>query len=212
DLGERRRDATLTDAAAMAVAVHAAEPMAGLPVLDAAALAALPTAGLASLAALRERGRWAGTDDIHDSLSALEAVAKQRTDGAEAAPFGLCHSEFHPTSIHIGAAGTHVLDFARAFTGPGLLDLASWPGTIEPPDPAGLRQLLTVYVAAGGPVEVFADRGGLPAERWAYGMHRLWVVAWYLAQQTTWIDDETEDPTYQQVVRRHLGEAAQCLT
>jgi hypothetical protein len=138
DLGEPERDTTLTEAAAIAVAVHAAKRMVGLPVLDAAALAALPTAGLESLAALRERGRWAGTDDIHDSLSALRAATTQRANGAELPPFGLCHSEFHPTSIHIGAAGEHVLDFARAFIGPGLLDLASWSGTTDRPCRFGL--------------------------------------------------------------------------
>ena len=37
------------------------------------------------------------------------------------------HSEFHPTSLHIGRDGRRLLDFARTFNGPGLLDLASWP-------------------------------------------------------------------------------------
>ena len=43
--------------------------------------------------------------------------------GARLAPYGLCHSEFHPTSLHVGASGWRLLDWARAFRGPGLIDL-----------------------------------------------------------------------------------------
>jgi hypothetical protein len=212
DLGAPTREATATDAARVAVAIHAATPVPGLPVLDGPALAELPQVGLAALTTLRRRGRWVDTDDVRDGLASLEGLVSQRGAGAELAPFGLCHSEFHPTSIHIGPTGVRVLDFARAFTGPGLLDLASWTHTANPPDLPALRELLTAYVAAGGAPEAFADRGGLPAERWAYGMHRLWIIIWYLQQQTTWINNPALDHTYQHVVRRHLAEARQCLT
>uniref|UniRef100_UPI003F499DBA hypothetical protein n=1 Tax=Pseudonocardia sp. CA-138482 TaxID=3240023 RepID=UPI003F499DBA len=212
DLGDPLRDATLDEAAAMAVAVHAAEPTPGLPLLDATALAGLPSAGLAALDALRAEGRWSGTDDVRDDLARLDALVKQRVEGADTPPFGLCHSEFHPTSIHVGARGARVLDFARAFVGPGLLDLASWSGTTEAPDLPALRELLAAYVGAAGTAEVFADRGGLPAERWAVGMHRLWVIGWYLEQQIRWMPYPSLDPDYQPVVRRHLAEALECLS
>jgi hypothetical protein len=41
------------------------------------------------------------------------------------------------------------VDLARAFTGPGLLDLASWHGTIAPPDPQAAVRLITAYIKAG---------------------------------------------------------------
>ena len=72
---------------------------------------------------LQESGRWTGVDDIADILHALSRCASARATGAQLAPFGFCHSEFHPTSLHIGERGWRLLDFARAFNGPGLLDL-----------------------------------------------------------------------------------------
>lgn len=92
------------------------------------------------------------------------------------------HSEFHPTSLHIGERGWRLLDFARAFTGPGLLDLASWHGTIEPPHPIRLRVFLEQYVTAGGTPDALAPRGGLTAEHWALGWHRMWAVEWFMEQ------------------------------
>jgi hypothetical protein len=64
-----------------------------------------------------------------------------------------------------------LLDWARAFTGPGLLDLISWQGTTAAPDLDAFRMLLGVYIAAGGPAEVLADRGGLPVEQWSERQH-----------------------------------------
>jgi hypothetical protein len=107
---------------------------------------------------------------------ALEAAAPCRVVGAELPPFGLCHSEYHPTSLHIGARGWHLLDFARAFTGPGLLDLASWHGTLGNPDPARTTGLIKRYVALGGHQQALAPRGGLDAASWALGWHRLWAA------------------------------------
>jgi hypothetical protein len=71
--------------------------------------------------------------------------------------------------------------------------------------------LLEVYVAAGGPAEVLADRGGLPVEQWSVLWHRVWIIEWYLSQAITWINDPATDGTYQRVIRRHLAEALACL-
>jgi hypothetical protein len=65
-----------------------------------------------------------------------------------------------------------MLDFVRAFNGPGLLDLASRPGTTEDPDPGRVEGLLHRYVAVGGTEHVLHQRGGLPAAEWALGWHR----------------------------------------
>jgi hypothetical protein len=211
DLGQAIRPATLREAAAAAVTVHAAPPPPGLRALDAEALQQLPGKALSSLDALRSTGRWGDTNDIALRLKAAATLAEDRVVDTELPPYGLCHSEFHPTSLHIGAAGWRLLDWARAFVGPGLLDLASWQNTREPPNLATLRRMLDAYVAAGGAPEAVVPRGGLPPERWAFGWHRLWIVAWYLEQAATWIADPAADPHYQRVIRRHLDEALRCL-
>ena len=212
DLGDPDRDATVSDAAVAAVAAHAVAPPSGLARLDIAALRALPASCLKRLGELVDAGRWPEPAADIAALEHLDDMAPVRADGAETAPFGLCHSEFHPTSIHISRRGWRLLDWARAFTGPGLLDLASWQNTAEAPDLDALDALIADYIAAGGATSASDDRGGLPVARWAVGWHRLWVIDWYLEQATTWINDPSTDPTYQQVIRRHLADAVECLT
>ena len=211
DLGAPLREATIKDGATAAVRLHAAGVVRGLDTLDERRLAALPGQALQRLTMLQESGRWTGVDDIAEMLRALSGCASARATGAQLAPFGFCHSEFHPTSLHIGEGGWRLLDFARAFNGPGLLDLASWPGTIDDPDNTRLRELLDAYAGAGGHRQVLAVRGGLPAQQWALGWHRVWAVTWYLDQAVGWINDPATDPVYITAVRRHLHEAADRL-
>lgn len=212
DLGNPVRNAAIREAATAAVVAHAAPPPSGLARLDGLALEALPGSCLKRLGDLVDAGRWPDPAGDVDSLGQLADLTAARAGGAETAPFGLCHSEFHPTSVHIGQRGWRLLDWARAFVGPGLLDLASWQNTAEAPDLVALDVLIHRYIAAGGSASAGDDRGGLPAARWAIGWHRLWVVDWYLEQATTWINDPNTDPLYQQVIRRHLTEASECLT
>lgn len=211
DLGPALREPTINEGAAAAVAAHNTPPLADLPVLDQHTLAGLPASCLATLDQLTASGRWADTTDVADTLRDLHEIAADRSEGAGIAPYGLCHSEFHPTSVHIAESGWHILDWARSFCGPGLLDLASWQNTTEAPDFAAFRELVDAYIAAGGSPDATAERGSLPAERWAYGWHRLWVIDWFLQQCATWIADPDLDPTYQKVIRRHLAEAVTCL-
>jgi hypothetical protein len=211
DLGPPAREATQGDAATAAVTVHRTPPPDGLPVLDRAGLTELPCKALAHLTTLEESGRWSDAGPIRARLEAVRSIAAVRAQHAELPPYGLCHSEFHPTSLLVTAAGWRLLDWARAFTGPGLIDLASWQGTTTAPDPHQFHRLLDLYLAAGGPPEAAAPRAGLPPERWASGWHRVWIVEWYLSQATTWIAIHAEDRLYQQVVARHLDEALECL-
>jgi Phosphotransferase enzyme family len=211
DLGPALREPTLAEAAAAAVAIHRVPGLPGLPVLDATGLAELPGRALVHLEALVGASRWRDTDDIAAGLCTLKKEAAVRAAGAELPPFGLCHSEFHPTSLHVGTDGWRLLDWARAFVGPGLLDLMSWQGTLDTPDVQALTDLLHAYTAAGGPADVWADRGGLAAAHWAILWHRVWIIEWFLAQSTTWLNDPGMDELYQQVIRRHLAEALQCL-
>ncbi|MEU8799168.1 aminoglycoside phosphotransferase family protein [Spirillospora sp. NPDC048819] len=213
DLGEMpEEDAPLDVGAQAAVRVHACPPMNGLPLLDAAALAALPGQALTSVQQLRDADRWTTATDVQALLEQLAELGEQRARGADIPPFGLCHSEFHPTSLHTGPRGVTVLDWARAFNGPGLLDLASWEDTPKPLDIQALAAMIRAYVAAGGTDSALADRGGLPAEGWAGGWHRVWISEWYLEQSVRWIPDAARDTATQRTVRRHLQEAVRCLT
>ncbi|GAA1649151.1 phosphotransferase [Actinoplanes couchii] len=212
DLGKTAREANDEDGIIAAIALHHAtiDPM--LAELDYEALAVLPVLARGHLYRLRANGRWtADTDDIAGMLDALTAGAAKRAAGATTEPWGWVHSEFHPTSLHIGTTGWRLLDFARAFTGPGLLDLVSWHGTIDAPDPARLHHHIEKYIADGGHRDALADRGGLAAPDWALGWHRVWVVEWFMEQALRWINDPSQDQVYIDVVRQHLTTAVRHL-
>jgi len=214
DLGDPQGDPTDADAASAAAVLHAATPPSALPLLDQQALAALPRKALCHLRQLRIAERWTeGTEDIAEVLSALDRAAASRTTGTQATPFGWTHSEFHSSNVHVGQHGWHLLDLARCFTGPGLLDLAAWQGLSlrQPPDPDRLRALIDSYIAAGGASGARDRRGGLPAESWALGWHRVWAVEWFLEQAHRWINDPTRDPGSIKVVRHHLEAAVALL-
>lgn len=210
DLGEEVREAGLKDAAEAAVAVHTCPPLQGRPVLDAPGLAALPGKALDWLTALQAEGRWRDADDLGLALARVAEAAPYRAEGAKTPPYGMCHSEFHPTSLHIGASGLRVLDWARAYTGNGLLDLVSWQRTPEPLRLDAVAELIDAYVTAGGPESARADRGGLPAHVWASGWDKMWVVEWFL--ETTYRRaDPGNDAAMTTAVRRHLQEVVECL-
>jgi hypothetical protein len=211
DLGSPTRPPMPSEGAQAAVAVHSISAPAGLALLDAAALQRLPASSQASLAELEARNRWRDVDDIRDRFAVIGEQAEERAEGADLPPFGLCHSEFHPSSLHVTASGWWLLDWARAFVGPGLLDLASWQNTRDPPDLDAFGRLLDAYIEAGGNTQDAAERGGLPPERWAVAWHRLWIVEWFLAQATTWLNDPADDALHQQVIRRHLDEVLACM-
>jgi hypothetical protein len=125
DLDTPTREADDLDGVAAAVVLHGAHRATSLPVLDEVVLRALPGRALEHLHTLRKTSRWEDTNDIEDALDRIAQAAGSRAQGATLEPFGWVHSEFHPTSLHIGSTGWRLLDFARAFTGPGLIDLAS---------------------------------------------------------------------------------------
>ncbi|WP_030995041.1 phosphotransferase [Streptomyces sp. NRRL F-5630] len=211
DLGPSVREADDFDGVAAAVILHGTRTASRLPVLDQERLRVLPAQALDHLGRLRKADRWQDTDDVEDALDRIAQAAGARSAGARLEPFGWVHSEFHPTSLHIGDHGWRLLDFARAFTGPGLLDFASWHGTIDAPHPVRLRVLLEQYVTAGGTPDALAPRGGLTAENWALGWHRMWAVEWFMEQAIRWINDPATDPAYIKAVRRHLTDVLHLL-
>jgi hypothetical protein len=206
DLGHPARAATSADAARLAAAIHHVPGSPELPVIDADALAVMP--GRIAERASRHRLPVATVE----TAAIIARSAARLAAPATVQPAGLCHSEWHPDSILIDADGrAHVYDWARAFTGPGLIDLASWHGTISAPDPAATRALIEAYVSAGGHRAALADRAGLPAEAWALGWHRLWAADWYLQQlDMGWITSE-HLPSQYEAITRHVGEAAALL-
>jgi hypothetical protein len=207
DLGPIIHEPTLEEAAEFAVRAHAAVPPEGIPVLDEEALRSLPEKISNGIETLTERGRWHPSDRLHDLLEWISRYSSELSQDAAMPPFGLCHSEYHPTSLHIGTMKTALVDWARAFIGPGLLDLASWFGTFTPPDSEACRHLIELYVEAGGDSHALSDRGSLPAEDWAFFWHRIWVVDWFVASCLNWTNDESQDHIWQDVVERHLEEA-----
>jgi hypothetical protein len=204
DLGEPVREADDLDGAATAVRIHHVTRTPGLPLMGEVQLAALPEK------IARRLTRYGADEGARTAATALCRAADTRAKDAELPPFGLVHSEFHPTSLHLGATGLRVLDLARAFTGPGLLDLASWHGTTTAPDPKRTHTLLTSYVEAGGPAEALADRGGLEAAAWALGWHRIWAAEWFTQQISMGWAEGAED-TWMSVITRHVLDAAELL-
>jgi hypothetical protein len=203
DVGNPLREANEEDSARAAVRLHAPVAVADnpwLPLMDYAALAAMPRRMALSLNTL-------GLSEAAQTAAMLGDAAPWRITGAELPPFGLCHSEFHPTSLHIGPYGWHLLDFARAFKGPGLIDLASGHGTLDDPDPDRTSSLIECYVSAGGDKWALTPRGGLDPASWALGWHRIWVADWFTEQiKMGWAHGAVD--TWIIAITRHLIEAA----
>lgn len=204
DFGQPVRDADERDGAEAAAVLHHAPTTGRLARLDSSALTDLPERLLA------RAEPCALTEPTIAAARELAEAAEQRAEGAQTPPFGLCHSEFHPTSLFITADGWRLLDFARAFVGPGLLDLASWHGTLDAPDIDRLAAFIELYVTEGGAKSALDERGGLPAARWALGWHRLWAAEWFSEQiERGWA--EADPNAWTQAIERHALEAAELL-
>lgn len=209
DLGPTTREPDDADAATAAATLHTHNPNPRhLPTDDLHTTAA---DARKHLRRLRTTGRYDATDDIDAMLAAIEAATPARLTGHTRQPFGLVHGEFHPTSLHIGHHDWHLLDVAKAFTGPGLLDLATWQGTRNPPDPDRLTHQLHTYIAAGGTPDILTSRGGLHPSVWALGWHRVWAAHWYLHQARHHHGDGRPDNDHISVIRRQLTAAVDLL-
>ena len=205
DLGQPARPAVDVDGARLAVKVHQATG-AGLPVIGARELASMP--GRIAERASRHRLPVATIE----TAAVIGLKARRLAAPAMVQPIGLCHSEWHPESILIDPDGqAHAYDWARAFCGPGLLDLASWHGTVAPPNRVATRVLIEEYVKAGGNPRALDDRAGLPAEAWALGWHRVWAADWFAEQlELGWVADQ-DQAAQREAIGRHVAEAAELL-
>jgi hypothetical protein len=206
DLGQPGREATDEDAAKIAAALHRVPANDVLPETGADDLAAMPTR-IATRA--RKHDLPAAIPELAGQLDAVAALSAR---AATVPPVGLCHSEFHPESVIIRADRWHTYDLARAFHGPGLIDLASWHGTVNAPDPEATAALIEAYVKAGGHPSALEPRAGLPPENWALAWHRIWAVDWYCQQlELGWVTGNDSLTIYGEVITRHLGEAIRLL-
>ena len=165
DLGRRTAPGTVPDAVAAAARIHQAPQPLGLPHIDHAALRALPR----QLTVLLEVFDWSGP--ALELARALDRCALERTEDAQFEPMVLCHGSLAPDRVHIGRSATSIVDFSRAFLGPGLLDLARLAPAAcsQEPDTAALGELIEEYVRAGGDRRALRERRGLSAARWAMG-------------------------------------------
>lgn len=81
---------------------------------------------------------------------------------------------------------------------------------MEDPQPSRTSDLIESYVAAGGPPQALARRGGLDAASWALGWHRVWVVDWFAEQMERGWAQGAED-VWATAITRHLDEALTLL-
>lgn len=211
DLGEPLRPATEDEALAALLALHAApvDPM--VPRLTEKSLSTLPDRALWHLDRLHDERRWHASVDLGLDLGRIQRVAEHRASGAGLPPFGWVHTELGDEGIHIGRSGLRLVDFARCYTGPGLLDLVSWQDRISTLSPRRARAFLERYVEAGGPPQTLTRRAGLAAERWALAWLRLWRVEWLLEQAARTGSDPAEDLHGQQLARAELDQAMDLL-
>jgi hypothetical protein len=209
DFGPLSRPATDLDAATAAGALHLRTALD--PQRHPSTIPALIPQARGHLLRLRAAGRYLDTPDLDDSLTALASAAPMRLGGHQLPPYGLVHGELHPTSLHIAGDTWHLLDFGKAFTGPQILDLATWQGTREAPDIDRLACQLDQYVAAGGRREVLSARSGIPATMWALGWHRVWAAHWYLKTDAHGRGDGRTDDDHLTVLRRQLATACDLL-
>lgn len=188
DVGPAHRTAEPSDVAYAAARLHryAAHVRQG-DLLDEAGLTDLPARGARAVQRIpaEHPGSLAA---IRRLLARIAEQAVERAAGAHLPPFGLCHGELHPSAVHLGTGGVVLLDLAVAHTGPGLLDLAAFFGSTTRPDPAAMRHLIHQYVEAGGRPSTAAPRGGLAAEAWALGWHRVHAAIWHLEHHRTAAD------------------------
>ncbi len=204
DLGDRDHEPSDEDGAQVAARLHTSRWQPPVSHLD---LTSLPSSAHTALARLQRASR-VDAPDIADLIRALATAADDAGPGSQ--PTGPIHGEFHPTSIHIGRQGPHLLDFAKAFHGPLLFNLASWQGTRDAPDPDRLAAMTNRYIDAGGDPAITQPVAGLPAVIWALAWHRVWAAHWYLAhaaRHETGVDDRTMTS----IVRRQLTAAVELL-
>ncbi|EDY46570.1 phosphotransferase [Streptomyces sp. SPB074] len=208
DLGEPERAATEDEVLALLHVLHRAPSPPGSPSLSEYTMITLPDRARWHLDRLQETGRWtSAAGRLGDDLDKVRKVSEERCAGADQEPFGWVHTEIAGNGVHVGPKGVRLIDFARSYVGPVLLDLVSWGDALDRPRPREARAFLEKYVDQGGPATTLDRRAGLAAERWALAWLRVWRVEWYLEQSAIRGSDPALDPERQALARRNMDQA-----
>lgn len=208
DLGEAERPATQDEVLALLLQLHAVPTPRGGPSLSEYTMVTLPDRARWHLDRLSDYGRWTNVvGRLTTDLEKVRKISADRAAGADKEPFGWVHTEFAGRGAHVGRKGVRLIDFARSYAGPVLLDLVSWGDGLDRARPREARAFLERYVDLGGPASTLDRRAGLAAERWALAWLRVWRVEWYLQQSASRFADPALDPTRQALVLRNLDQA-----
>ena len=207
DLGPAKRESTIEEAGEMAVFMTKTTPPEHLPTEGREFLEHLPQKIMTGIERLVSQGTWTNPDRIFRPVADIAKAAAVLSESAAMRPFGLCHREFHPTSLHIGSKKTALLDWQRAYAGPLLPCLANWFSIVDAPDLKACRRLIKEYVSAGGDVEALDDRNNLRPEVWAFFWQRVGAAEWWITSQAKWQTSDTRDGGWQRAVERAIVDA-----
>jgi len=207
DLGPVKIQPTIEDAAEMAARMTQTTPPDHLPTDGREYLERLPQQIKAGIEQLVSLGTWKNPDRIRRPVDDIVMAASDLGSGTEIHPFGLCHREYHPTSLHIGTQKTALIDWQRAYVGPLLPCLANWFPIADAPNLKACRRLIKAYVSAGGAPEAQEKRGDLRPESWAFFWQRVGAAEWWINSQIKWQTNDTQDGSWQRAVERVIVDA-----
>ena len=207
DLGPAKREPTIDDAGEMAVRMTQTKPPGHLPTEGQESLENLPQKIMTGIERLVSQGTWTNPDRIRRPVGDIAKAAPALSSSAEVRPFGLCHSSYDPSSLHIGSRKTALLDWQCTNVGPLLPCLANWFSIIDAPNMKACRRLIQEYVTAGGDPEAFDDRNNLRPEVWAFFWQRVAAAEWWITSQAKWQTSDTRDGGWQRAVERAIVDA-----
>ena len=207
DLGPASRQPSIAEAGEMAVLMTRTEPPDHLPTEGRESLQRLPQSIMAGIERLVSEGTWTNPDRVMRPVKDIAKAAPGLSSSAEMRPFGLCHREYHPTSLHIGTRKTALLDWQRTYVGPLLPCLANWFDTVDAPDLKACRRLIGEYVPAGGGREALDVRSDLRPEVWAFFWQRVAAAEWWITSQIEWQTSDTRNSGWQRAVERAIVDA-----
>ena len=207
DLGPIKIQPTIEDAGEMAARMTQTTPPDHLPTEGRESLERLPQNIRIGIEQLVSLGTWENPDRIRRPVEDIVKSASELGSGTEIRPFGLCHREYHPTSLHIGTKKTALVDWQRTYVGPLLPCLANWFPIADAPNLEACRQLIKAYVSKGGDPEAQEKRGYLRPESWAFFWQRVGAAEWWINSQIKRQTSDTQDGSWQRAVERVIVDA-----
>lgn len=211
DLGSSLREADDLDGVAAAVVLHGTRTAPPLPVLDQERLRT------------RRPGRWSISNGCARSTGGrTPTTSRMRSTGSPRPPrpalpercwnrsVGCTPSSTPPASTSAHAAGGCSTSPAPS-PAPACSTSPAGTAPSSPHTPCACASSWSSTSPPHGTPDALAPRGGLTAENWALGWHRMWAVEWFMEQAIRWINDPATDPAYLKAVRRHLTDVLHLL-